>query len=200
MINTLIFDLDGVCFDIDWFKVNDKMIKKFGISTLIKSLRNKKILTYYKKALEGKRHLIDMFKELDKNNNNLEDVIDFYKKMYKKYKNHNGNIYKLIKRLKNKFTVVCLSDTNSVHYESHKEQKTIKCFHRVFTSFQIGSTKRNVNTFKKVLSELSIIPKDVVFIDNIERNVKLAKSIGIHGIKYTNYNDLIKRLKKYGCL
>ncbi|HLD11191.1 MAG TPA: HAD family phosphatase [Candidatus Nanoarchaeia archaeon] len=195
MIKAIIFDLGGVCFEIDWLKINDEMVKKFNITTLVKSAGNEKAITYYKEALEGKRHPIDMFRELNNRDNDLNDIIKFYKEMYKKYKTHNKQIYELIKNLKNKFTIVCLSDTNVVHYQAHEEQGTIKDFHHVFTSFKIGSIKRDKNTFKKVLNELSIKPEETVFIDDNDKNVEIAKSLGINGIKYTNYEDLIKELE-----
>lgn len=171
MIKLVIFDLGGVCFEIDWLKINDEMVRKFNVTTLVKSAGNEKAVTYYKEALEGKRHPVDMFKELNRNNKDLNEIIKFYKELYKKHKKHNNQIYKLIKKLKNKFTVICLSDTNVLHYEAHEEQGTIGDFHHVFASFKIGSVKKDANTFKKVLNELSIKPEETIFIDDNEKNV-----------------------------
>ena len=195
MIKAIIFDLGGVCFEIDWLKINEEMIKKFNITTLVKSAGNEKAIEYYKEALEGKRHPKDMFKELDKENHNLDEVIKFYKEMYKKYKKHNPKIYALIKKLKNKFVLVCLSDTNSIHFEAHQEQETVKDFHKVFTSFQIGSIKRDANTFKWVIDSLSITPEEALFIDDNEKNIETASSLDIQTIKYTGYKELVKELK-----
>ena len=195
MIKAIIFDLGGVCFEIDWLKINEEMIKKFNITTLVKSAGNEKAIEYYKEALEGKRHPKDMFKELDKENHNLDEVIKFYKEMYKKYKKHNPKIYALIKKLKNKFVLVCLSDTNSIHFEAHQEQETVKDFHKVFTSFQIGSIKRDANTFKRVIDSLSITPEEALFIDDNEKNIETASSLDIQTIKYTGYKELVKELK-----
>ena len=195
MIKAIIFDLGGVCFDIDWIKINEEMIKKFNITTLVKSAGNEKAIAYYKEALEGKRPPSDMFKELNKENHNLDEVITFYKEMYKKYKKHNPQIYKLIKKLKKKFIVICLSDTNPIHFETHQEQETIKDFHRVFTSFQIGSIKRDANTFKKVIKDLSVSPEEILFIDDNEKNIEVAKSLCIQTIVYSTYENLIGELK-----
>ena len=197
MIKVIVFDLGGVCFDIDWIKINEEMVKKFNITTLVKSAGNEQAIVYYKEALEGKRPPSDMFKELNKENHNIDDVIKFYKEMYKKYKKHNPQIYKLLKKLKEKFTLVCLSDTNPIHFEAHQEQETTKEFHRVFTSFQIGSIKRDINTFKKVINDLSVDPEEVLFIDDNEKNVEIAKSLGIQTVVYSTYEGLIKELKDH---
>ncbi len=195
MIKVIIFDLGGVCFDIDWIKINEEMVKKFNITTLVKSAGNEKAIVYYKDALEGKRSPRDMFKELNKENHNLDDVVKFYKEMYKKYKKHNPKIYKLLKKLNGEFVLVCLSDTNPIHFEAHQEQETIRDFHKEFTSFQIGSIKRDTNTFKKVIENLSVSPEEVLFVDDNEKNVEVAKSLGIQTIIYSTYEGLIKELK-----
>ena len=196
MIKLIIFDLGGVCFEVDWLKINDEMINKFHISTLVKSKGNKKAFEYYQKALEGKVHPREMFKALDNQNNNLEEVIPYYKEIYKKYKHHHFKIYDLIKKLKEKYTVVCLSDTNVIHYEAHKEQGTINDFHHVFTSFQIGSIKRDPNTFKFLLKKVALNSKEVLFIDDNVKNIEVAESLGIKGIHYLNYENLIKQFKE----
>ena len=168
MIKAIIFDLGAVCIKIDWHKINNEMMKKFNITSLVKDAGNKKAIKYYGESLRGKRDLKDVFKELDKHNHNLDEVIKFYKKMYKKHKKHDNKIYQLIKKLKNKLIVVCLSDTNSVHYEAHKEQGTIKDFHKVFTSFEIGTMKDDVSTFKKVLKKLLLRETTMSFLINLE--------------------------------
>jgi len=195
MIKAIIFDLGGVCFEIDWFKINEEMIKKFNITILVKSSKNEKAMEYYKDALEGKRDTRDLFRELNKENYDLEKVMDFYKEMYKKYKKHNPQIYALIKKLKEKFRIICLSDTNLIHLKAHQEQGTIQDFHKVFTSFQIGGIKKDPNTFKKVLNELALTPEETLFIDDNEKNIEIANSLGIQTIRYTDYKKLIKELK-----
>lgn len=195
MIKAIIFDLGGVCFEVDWLKINEEMVKKFNISTLVKSAGNEMAIKYYKDSLEGRGHIKNMFQELNKSSHKLEDVVRFYKKIYKKYKKHNKKIYALIKKLKKKFIVACLTDTNSVHFEAHREQGTIKDFHKVFASFQIGHIKKDINSFKKIIKELELEPKEILFIDDNDKNIETAKLLGIKAIKYRNYGDLIKELK-----
>jgi len=196
MIKTIIFDLGGVCFKIDWIKINKELMKKFNVPILIKSTENKKIQKYYEDALKGKRDIKDMFRELNKDNFDLDEIIEFYKEMYKKYKKHDEKIYKLIKKLRNKFVIIGLTDTNPIHYKAHKEQGTIKDFHKVFTSFKTGSVKRETTTFKKILKELSVKPEEVIFIDDNEKNIEVARSVGIEGIIYKGYKQLIKEFKE----
>lgn len=177
MIKAIIFDLIEVCFEIDWLKINEEMIKRFNITTLVKSAGNEKAIQYYKEALEGKRPAREMFKELNKENHDLEEVVKYYKEIKRK---NNG---------------YCLTDTNSIHFEAHQEQGTTADFHKVFASFKLGHIKRDVNAFKKVIKDVNFKPEEIVFIDDNENNVEVAKSLGINGIKYEDYEKLIEQLK-----
>ena len=138
MIKVLIFDLGGVCFEIDWSKINEEMIETFGVNMLIKSSGDERIIQYYYEVLEGKRDVKDFFSKLS-GKKNVYKIMNFYKKLYKKNKNFNDKIIKLVRKLKEKLIVVCLTDTNKIHFRTHKEQSILKNFHYVFTSFKLGS-------------------------------------------------------------
>lgn len=196
MIKAIIFDLGSVCFNIDWIKVNEEMDKKYDINILIKSSpESAKLIKLHQECEIGKKDPIEFFRELDKNRHNLNEIVEFYKKMYMRYKKHNKKVYDLIKELKKNFQVICLSDTNRIHLEAHREQGTVKDFDRVFTSFQIGMMKTNPESFKKVLREIGVKPEEAVFIDDTEKNVEVAKSLGIKGILFTDYDSLVNQLK-----
>lgn len=69
MIKTIIFDLGSVCFEIDWEAINKEMIKKFGISTMIRSNYGKDINKIYDKAQRGEVSLKDVFEIICKEKN-----------------------------------------------------------------------------------------------------------------------------------
>ncbi|MCX6748374.1 MAG: HAD-IA family hydrolase [Candidatus Pacearchaeota archaeon] len=198
MIKAIIFDLGSVCVNIDWIKINEEMMKKFGINILVKSSGDEKLIQLYNDTLEGKKDMKkDFFKELNKNNHNLEEITNFYKEVYKKYKSLNKDIWSLIKKLRKNIKVACLTDTNSIHFETHREQKIIERFDYAFSSFQLGSRKADKNTFIKVLEKLELKPEEVIFIDDSEKNVNNAKSLGINTIKFENFNQLKDTLRKF---
>jgi len=198
MIKVIIFDLGSVCFKIDWLKLNDEMVNKFGISTLITSNYGADIQEVYYQTLAGKKNMKDVFTEICKLKNIKRDVSEicaFYKEAYKKCKKTNKRLMELIKKLKEKYKIICLSDTNKIHFESHQEQGLLKHFSEVFVSFELGSRKSDKNTFIKVLEQIKVKPGETLFIDDYKINVDNAKSLGINTIKYENYNQLVKELK-----
>jgi len=198
MIKVIIFDLGSVCFRIDWLKLNDEMVNKFGISTLITSNYGADIQEVYYQTLAGKKNMEDVFTEICKLKNIKRDVSEicaFYKEAYKRHRKPNKKLMKLIEKLKEKYEIICLSDTNKIHFESHQEQGLLKHFSKVFTSFELGSRKSDKNTFIKVLEQVKVKPEETLFIDDYKTNVDNAKSLGINAIKYENYNQLVKELK-----
>jgi len=200
MIKVVIFDLGGVCFDVGWLKINDEMLKRFGINILIKSSNNYEQLSkYYNWSLEGKKDVVDFFSKLSKKED-VSKIIEFYKMLYKKYKKPNRKIITLIRRLRKKFTVIGLTDTNKIHFEVHAEDGTLDNFDEVFTSFKLGSRKSDKTTFYKVLRKINAKPEEVVFIDDNDKNIEAAKSAGILTIKYNNYAQLIANLKRLAIL
>lgn len=198
-IKAVIFDLGSVVFDINWKKINEEMMKKFGINVLIRSCGNEKIQKYYDETLVGKREMKEVFNELKTDNVNLDEVVDFYKKLYKKYKRQNEGITELIDKLKmkNNLKIFCLTDTNKLHFQAHNEQNSLDEFDKIFTSFQLGIKKSDKEVFVKVLNEIRINPDELIFVDDNEKNVNNAQSLGINAIKFEDNNQLIRELKAF---
>jgi putative hydrolase of the HAD superfamily len=71
-------------------------------------------------------------------------------------------------------------------------------FERRFYSFQSGRTKEDPVTFERVLSSLGRAPADCVFIDDLERNVASAQSVGIPSIRFLSADALRGELAQRG--
>ena len=53
-----------------------------------------------------------------------------------------------------------------------------------FYSCRLGHMKPDTGYFHAILKALSFAPEQLLFIDDRERNVSAAKSVGIHGVEY----------------
>ncbi len=191
----VIFDLGSVCFDIDWLKIDKEMKKTFGVTSLIRSSGNVMANKLYDEFQEGKGSLQKVFEELGLETKKSDEAVAFYMELYKKYNKSNEEIFKLIKSLKGKLKLICLTDTNEVHFQAYQEKNSLKDFDKIFTSFELGSIKSNPGTFKKILNELEIKPEELVFIDDNKMNIENARASGINAIKYEDNEQLFKELK-----
>ena len=89
--------------------------------------------------------------------------------------------------------VVALDNTTSEWYNS-----AIKHFHNIYKSFEIGHKKPNKEAFLHVLEKINAKPEECIFIDDIQANINGSEKVGIKSILYTNYRDLIIKLKQAG--
>jgi HAD superfamily hydrolase (TIGR01509 family) len=62
----------------------------------------------------------------------------------------------------------------------------LQFFERRFLSFDMGQTKRQIETFQRVLAELGCAPHNCVFIDDLQWNVERAESVGIRSHRLTS--------------
>lgn len=74
-------------------------------------------------------------------------------------------------------------------------------FEQVFTSSELGYLKPQPEIFRAVLEGLNARPAEVVFIDNLESNVRGAEEVGMTAHHYTGAADLrayLERLSESG--
>jgi len=69
-------------------------------------------------------------------------------------------------------------------------------FDAVTLSFEAGHKKPEKQIYLDALKKLNLKPDECVFIDDIKEYSDAASKLGIHGINYTSYKNLIKELKK----
>jgi HAD superfamily hydrolase (TIGR01509 family) len=69
-------------------------------------------------------------------------------------------------------------------------------FERAFFSFELGHTKDEPEAFRKVLTALGRQPRECLFIDDQERNVRAAKSVGLATILFVDPVQLVYALEK----
>ena len=200
MFKIIIFDLGNVLFKENWERLNKSFLKKFNISTLIRSRYGEKIQKIYDKALIGKKEMRDVFEKICKEkglNHNIKKLCYFYKEEYKKNKVLDQKMIQLIKTLKKKYKVVCFTDTNDLHFEAHKEQGILDLFDEKFASHLIGIRKADNKSFELVLKKLGVSPNEVLFIDDNPKNISSANSIGIKTILFRNFDDLKRQLRNF---
>jgi putative hydrolase of the HAD superfamily len=94
-------------------------------------------------------------------------------------------IVALIARLKNKYKLGLISNTNPIH-SSHVVEKYLSLGHfdRLWFSNEAGLRKPNPAIYTMALDHFNIKPSEAVFIDDMEINIASARNVGMHGIHY----------------
>ncbi len=111
----------------------------------------------------------------------------------------NRPVTKLVDCLADQMPVGLVSNTNEMHYEHFMSKAPIHSrFTAVGTSFQAGAMKPAAPIFHIVLAQLLCRPEQCVFIDDLEDNVRAARSLGMYGIHYRPDTDLPEALRTCG--
>jgi len=63
-------------------------------------------------------------------------------------------------------------------------------FSDIFNSSEIGYAKPSIEIFSFVITRLQLNPNEIIFIDDSESYVSVAKSLGINAFRYFNLSTL----------
>jgi FMN phosphatase YigB (HAD superfamily) len=70
----------------------------------------------------------------------------------------------------------------------------LQVFGRTFFSYDLKTLKNDPQTFLHVLDVMSVSPDECLFIDDNPANVRVARSVGIPGIRFVNAGQLAAEL------
>ena len=105
----------------------------------------------------------------------------------------------LLAKLKKKYPLYLISNTNKMHFDYIKENfKILRHFKKTFPSHEVGYRKPEPQIYKKVLKKIKLKPEETVFVDDVEKFVDGARAIGMHAIQFRNPRQLVREFRKLG--
>jgi putative hydrolase of the HAD superfamily len=108
----------------------------------------------------------------------------------------NQNVVELIPLLKEKYKVVLLSNTNSIHKRyGYGHLDFLKWFDQIFLSHEVSAVKPEEKIYRTVESYTQKKSSEHFFIDDIQEYVDGAKKFGWDGVQFVNYEKLIEDLR-----
>jgi len=194
-IKLIIFDLGGVLVTKNVEKIGKKMAQYLNITPL---KYDTLYSTYKEKITEGRMNLFDFYLKLlngivnDANNAVAKHVEFHYNCLIKQ----DSRIIHLIKILKKNYKVFCLTNTQLEISEDTKKFGIYDYFDEAFISVEMGMYKPQLEIYESIIAFTRFLPEEIVFIDDKAENVKAARNIGMNGICYRSYNQLLKELEK----
>lgn len=198
MISVIIFDFGNLIYKFD----NNIFLKKINKFTN-KTVFELNELIYVSSDLTRKYEtgLItsdNFFNEIVK----LCNLSISKKEFIKAYTNIFSPVHttiELIKKLKKQYKIALISNTSEWDFFNIiRPCEIYNLFDAVSLSFKLKAMKPEKKIFLDILNKLNYDPKKCVYIDDIVKYVNVAKRIGMHGIHYTTYRDLIISLNRLG--
>lgn len=104
----------------------------------------------------------------------------------------------LIKKLKKRYTLAVLSNSDPLNADSFKRKGLYAPFDHLILSHELGVTKPGEKIYRIALKRLEMRPDECVFVDNKEKYVGTARKIGMKTILFKSVRQLKKQLKLRG--
>ena len=103
----------------------------------------------------------------------------------------------ILMNLASEYEVVLLSDHAKEWITYIKSiHPFLSLFAEIFFSYELGKTKKDRQTFVEVIERMSYSAADCLLIDDSQKNIEVAGSVGISGIQFTSAFQLHKTLKE----
>lgn len=105
----------------------------------------------------------------------------------------------IVKQVATRIPVALLSNTNPLHYELCRQNlPVLQWIPKHFLSYQLGALKPDRKIYENVIRAVGLSPSDILFIDDVEKNLLGAQKIGISTLLFQGSEKLEKRLGEVG--
>ncbi|MBN1801411.1 MAG: HAD family phosphatase [Candidatus Lokiarchaeota archaeon] len=114
----------------------------------------------------------------------------------------NPESYTLLEKLKARFELHVLSNTNELHAKDIlvRFPKLFAYFNRIFFSNELYARKPEKEIYRKMIEQLDMPPEQILFIDDNERNLIGASEFGIQTVQMQSYSQLYISLKNFAII
>lgn len=201
MIRHIIFDLGGVIVDYDKKKNNT-----FDMISVLFNLPKKKAIRLWddnrSAILQGDESLFSFLKRLQGILGDSQQTVTLVKKWEELSiveKNQvNWELVTFIDKLKDYFKLYLFSDTIDTTIELNGWlEEIINQFDGVFISYRDKFKKPDNKAFSLMLGKIQTNPQECLLIDDLLRNIRAARALGMYAIRFKSNEQLKKKLAKY---
>jgi FMN phosphatase YigB (HAD superfamily) len=195
-IKLIIFDLSGVCFDLEEPPYLEKFVKKHELHD-----QRERFLARYDemllKAETGRLAGIELWRILLKEFNLDGEPGTIIKEMMD-LKIPHLDVLNMAKKLKEKYTVVYLTNYNKDYWDEILRRFDLsQWFSWGVVSYEIGVRKPAKEGFEFILKKVGVKPEETVFIDDSVENLDGSRRLGIKVIRFESAKSLLKELKVF---
>ncbi len=198
--SVVVFDLGNVLIPFDYNQVILKFNNvKPGLGDKFKNLYANNY--YVHQNFERGKLTLDEFVNIMLNwlegNVSKEDFIYTFANIF----TINQNVVDLIPKLKEKYFVALLSNTNALHKDfGYGHFEFLNFFDKTFYSYEVGAIKPEEKIYRTVEAYTQKPSCEHFFIDDVLDYVEGAKKCGWQGTQFINYEKLVDDLKSFQIL
>lgn len=204
-IKNIIFDLGNVIINIDGDRTVNAM-KDLGFKDFQESytlLRQSDLFDWLEKGLISPDKFYDDLKTHFNNHVSSAMIDEAWNSMLLDFPQKR---IELIQKLKSKYRLFLLSNTNVIHYQKYNNDLINQygfglssLFEKAYYSFDLGMRKPDMEIFEYVIKDSNLKPLETLFIDDSAKNIDTANQLGLKTlwIDLDKGDDITKKLKRF---
>lgn len=199
MIKTVLFDVDGVVIVKRGKYFSERLVSDFGISPEDgKDFTQNTLFP----AMKGKTDLREEFPVYLKKWNIDKSVDKMFDYWWSAESKVNEEVLKIVDQLREKGIKCYLASDQEKNRGVYilNGMGLGKHFDGSFFSYELGVQKHDKEFFEKSLESLKSDPDEVLYWDDDQKNVDVAKSLGITSRFYSDFDSFLKENRKLGIL
>ncbi len=194
--SVIVFDLGNVLIPFDYSIAVNKLNKiEAGLGDIFMRLykENYHLHRVFERGDMSENEFVDSMLNLVNHKIDAETFCEYYSKIF----TINENVAALLPILKEKYTLILLSNTNSIHQQyGYQHYEFFKHFDKLILSHEVNAVKPEEKIYR-VVEEFTKKPSEEhIFIDDVEEYTNGAKRIGWDAIQFIGYDDLVANLHK----
>lgn len=196
MIKAIVFDWFGVCTVENWRdSVARELNKRIGLDeALVKTEFKKLTPAFAANAISPAEFLDRLVKSLG-----IEQPSADFNFIFQTIPALNMAVLNLARQLRQRYKVYLLSNNFGPVFPLYQQQLNLsEYFDELFLSHEMKMNKTQGNIWETLLKKIKNQPSEVLFIDNTEKYIDLAKTFGVNGLLYKDYVLLLKELTELG--
>lgn len=106
------------------------------------------------------------------------------------YQKKDGKLLELVRRIRKSGLPCYISSDQEKYRSKYLLGKIGANFDGHYFSWEMGALKNNRGYWHAVMKKSQVLPEQIIFVDNNEENIRVARSMGIHAILYTDIGTL----------
>ena len=193
--SVVVFDLGNVLLPFNYQLAIDKLNDKsagLGEQFVKYYKANREVLRSYERGELSKEDFLKSVLTGLENKVTAEEFCVYFSSVFRV----NEKLAALLPVLKEKYMLVLLSNTNTIHEEyGWKGYEFLKYFDEQVLSYKVKSVKPELKIYKSAEEITKKPPQEHIFVDDIAENVEGAKNAGWDAVQYTTYDKLIEDFK-----
>ena len=185
-IKNIIFDLGGVLLDIDTTKTNEAFAK-LGVPGFNNNYSLQKADSLFDDLEKGKTTEASFYEGIRKISGLSlpdSDIRIAWNALLLSFREES---LECLARLKDKYNLFLLSNTNSIHYKTFHQNFIVQTgrknfddyFAKAYYSHLIGLRKPDKEIYSYALQDAGIRAEETLFVDDLLKNVEAASTLGI---------------------